>query len=132
MDDFLRYQRHMLLLILGLTLAGAAALWGAFPEEPKYALGLLAGGVVGLGLYRWRAMTIARLATIPQSEWMKTQLKMNLGSYAIIAATAVAAGLLAQMDLYATIGGLVLERVVLQIDGALRPDALSDQAGDHA
>ncbi len=126
MDAFLRYQRTLFLVIAVLTAGGAAALYAALPESPSYALGFLAGGAAGLVVFRMRALQVVRLPQLPESEWSKAALRSNLISLGILGGVAVAALAIETLDVFAALGGMVLERIVLILDGFLRPGALSE------
>jgi hypothetical protein len=130
MNDFLRYQRTVFFVILGLTVAAVAGLALGFPDRPAYAAGWALGGVAGLVVYRLRVVTILRLPNLPENEWRKLSLKVSLFSYALLIGVVVLALALELFHPYTVLGGLVLERVLLIADGWLRPAALSE--GDEA
>jgi hypothetical protein len=130
MNESLKYQRVLTVVILLLGVVGFGLLFILVPDDHSIANGWGVGVLLGLGLFRYRAATVLSLFERPQEEWTSVSIKSSLISYALIigaAGGALALKRLTDFDLFhpfAVLGGVILERVVLWADGFLRPSIL--------
>ncbi|MFH0910604.1 MAG: hypothetical protein V1918_03735 [Planctomycetota bacterium] len=126
MKDFIRYQRTLFGIILLLGAGAFGGLYLGWPEEPSLAWGWALGVAVGGVIFRNRVLAVLRLPTLPEEQWVRASLRASFFSYGLIVAAVVAAIYLSAFNPYATLAGILLERLVLYADGWLRPGALSE------
>lgn len=131
MEEFLRYQKTISAIVLGVLLAGAAALYAAMPENWQYGAGLLWGGAGGLVMLRMKVLAILRFAANPKQPPSGASQFRQLVVAAVFLAIALAAnhylGPGIKHDVFnkwTVFAGIFLPSVVLAADGLLRPEAM--------
>ena len=121
MDDFVKYQRRIILLVAVLTVGGAIALYMGLPGRSELAFGLLYGGAFGLAIFRLRVLAIFRFARNPQDG--------SPGGFKYMAIMAGALALLVAVNHFAgsnilsgwtALVGIFAPTLVLMADGILR------------
>jgi energy-converting hydrogenase Eha subunit A len=134
MNDFLKYQRTILMITVGLSVIVAVVLFLTSKDNTSIASGWILGAAAGIIVYKTRVNGIINLPNIPQDQWAKASLKSSAIIFAIIIA-AMGLGALDEkkflfgkdfFNVWAVLAGLLLERIVLRLDGWLRPGALAE------
>ncbi|MHC4871091.1 MAG: hypothetical protein ACYTFY_04535 [Planctomycetota bacterium] len=129
MQEFLKYQRKLILVIAALAAVGCIVLSHYYPTGIS---GWIVGSLIGIFIFHKRVRSIVILPSLPQDEWAKESIKSNMITYVIIIGAVVASIYIKQIDSYAVLAGILLERVILRADGWIRPGALSDVELDEA
>lgn len=131
MEEFLRYQKTISVIILGVLLAGAVALGVAMPDNWQYGAGLLWGGAGGLVMFRMKVLAIIRFAANPKQPPSGSSQFRQLVVAAVFLAVALAAnhylGPSLKHDVFnkwTVFAGIFLPSLVLATDGLLRPAAM--------
>ncbi len=122
MTEFLRYQRVIALLILGMGLGGAGALYAGLPHQPQWALGLLLGTAVGFVKFRINVITLLRIADNTEDNPEGKMLGANFRGWLLTVAACVLAVVFSSVfNVWMAFAGTVLPNLVLTADGLLRP-----------
>ena len=121
MEDFVKYQRLIVIRVAVLAVGGAIALYVGLPERSELAYGLLYGGVCGLVIFRLRVLAIYRFARSPHDG--------APGGFKYMAIMAGSLGLLVAVNHFAgsnilsgwtALIGIFAPNLVLMADGILR------------
>lgn len=131
MEEFLRYQRRIVLLVAMVAVVAGGALWLLWPDRWAWAVGGWWGTLGGLVVLRLKVAAICRFAQNPD----KPPVGGGFTSFLIMAAflgALVGGNHLAGSEIgnkWATFAGLLLPNVVLMLDGFLRPAGADKSAG---
>lgn len=138
MDDFLRYQKTLSAVILGIVILGTAALYFFLPAKWWYSMGLFWGGAAGLITFRMKVLAIVRFAQNPQGAPVKSgfqQLMINIVFLGAIIAVNRCWGQPQWghdiANLWTAFAGIVVPNIVLMADGLLRPAVLAGATGEN-
>ncbi len=72
MDDFIKFQRKILLAIASVDLIAAVILYLLMPERWFFATGVILGGIGGLVVYRLKVLSVYKFAQSPESATVKS------------------------------------------------------------
>jgi hypothetical protein len=91
-------------------------------------LGWLLGCAAGVVVFRLRVASVLGMARGNPRTWGRASIRASMTQFGVVLAALLVAALSDRVNLYACIGGIFLERLVLIADGLLRPAALSGPA----
>ncbi len=146
MNEFLRYQKQMFLIVLISAIVLAALALAVWPGRIDCALGLLIGAACGLIRFRMTVNGIIHFAQDPENNQPRNAIKSSFTAFII---TAIGLYLVAGTKLIVTdrVGekflyldapvwcafiGLLLPQLTLWIDGFLRPNHLAPLQGESS
>lgn len=123
MNDFLRYQRILSFLTLGIVLVGTLALFSMYPQSLQYAYGLLVGGLVGLIKLRLDVIAIMSFAANPNGEDRKAPLRTEFQGFLLLLGSLLLAVYRPELlSVWTVLAGGLIPRALLIGDALLRPE----------
>lgn len=123
MEDFIRFQRTLMLVIAAVGLIAAGVLWGLLPDRWYYASGMVLGVIGGLLVYRMKVLAIYKFAQNPESGSVKS------GFYGFVVMIAFLVSVIVINKLagfsvvsgFTVLAGLILPNIVLMVYGFFCP-----------
>lgn len=133
MEEFLRYQRRITLLIVAVALVAGGAIWVVWPAHWNWAVGGWWGALGGLVVLRLKVADICRFAQNPENPpvggGFKSFLVMAVFLAAVIVVNHYAGAEIGSK--WGAFAGLLLPNAVLMLDGFLRPGGAVKSSADE-
>ncbi|MBN2711547.1 MAG: ATP synthase subunit I [Planctomycetes bacterium] len=122
MNEFLQYQRTILVICLIGCGVAIAATYAICPGTPAYAYGMALGSIAGLIKFRLDVLAIIRFARNVEENKARGAVKTALHTYLLmIGALLVALLMQDTINPWTTFAGIMIPRAILTADGILRP-----------
>ncbi len=125
MDNFVKYQRIVMLAAIVVAVVASVILLIIFPDKWQLATGLIFGVVGGLIVLRIKVLAIYRFSQHPENPPIKTGFQTNVLMIAFLAAAILVNKYIGKsfdiLNVWTTLAGLVLPNAVLMADGFFRP-----------